>query len=974
MRTGQPPKGRYGLNADAMLSRAKVVERILGNPTTLRFVGLLLLFTASCASMMSDHIIIRRVLGLNESLNSQLNSSLNFQGCLLAGGWDPEGRYQANVEAVLGLRNAQARHACMATYVPHITWWVGVLAIVLLLAMAAALYWWLPTWKGRHSRVVPLEEIDRQGDLRCLLAELVSVAGLVRAPRFVVDPAAVTTDAVVFGRPRRYTVCLHGGLVARRSVDPEGFRGVVLHELAHIRNGDVGITYATVALWRVFLVAMLLPYVARQVELLFRDQFIHTDSVFAVYWAGRTPALTGQVLLSTFMVVLLYLSRADILRSREIYADLAAVGWGAALKSWHHGVHGGAGHSKIGNVLTSFAELWRTHPRWDQRRHSLTDPSELFGLRALPMFLIGAVATLVAGQLQLFPGFYGSTWAVQASTWLAGGLITGIIGVALWRAVIYAVLTARRVPSGLRAGLWLGCGLVAGELLRYPTERSQWLPGRPLVLLVLVLLAVVVTCWTAQCAELWIKTWRGRTIRPVVLMGLAVTWAVFAFWLNWWQSDGSQLAVGSLFSGAEKRWLLEEFPGSAVAHSGALSTITTIMPFAYVLASKPLIVWVAAALWLLPLLAWIMPSGTDSSRWVHSALPDAQHPASPEEEPPSLYRVLLAAVLGGVSSWVAVAAVMAYMDSWHVPVDGLFVLIYEAWLLVAVTAGPVATAIVVGAVATRYRLPVALVAVGMAVVIGVAGMFILMAFHWGPNGAWVLIRSLLPHLLGLGAFAAVAAALLATGVANLVHRLTRYDVQPPTNTRRIADRRGSLAIRRTCVVVICVAALGLAATTQMVQAQRRSMSTDPSSLDRQYVANPAATSPSPRTRKVQMIAWHEFGGADLLTSFGDNIVAFSRVLDTIPKDGTINTVSLRLVCVDIDQWTRKADVYFSMPDPQAQSAWSKVLALTKKASADCQNAEAQRNTTLLETSINELLAASDLAMPLAKWFIAADLK
>ncbi|MEO7195606.1 MAG: hypothetical protein ABIZ05_12445 [Pseudonocardiaceae bacterium] len=515
---------------------------------------------------------------------------------------------------------------------------------------------------------------------------------------------------------------------------------------------------------------------------------------------------------------------------------------------------------------------------------------------------------------------------------------------------------------------------MAGELLWYQIEYSQWLPSRPVVLLELILLAVVVTCWTAQCAELWIKTWRGRAIRPVVVMGLTVTWAVFAFWFNWWHSNGFQDALGSLFSGAENRWFLEEFPGSAVAHSSALSTITAIIPFVYVVASEPLIVWVAAALWLLPLLAWAMPSGTESPRWACSALPDAQHPASPESALPPLRSILLAAVLGGVSSWVFVAAVMVYMDSWHVPVDGLFVLIYEAWLLVAVTAGPVATAVVMGAFAARYRLPVALIAAGVAVVIGLVGMFILLAFHWAPSGAWAFIRRLLPHLLGLGAFAAVVAALVSTGVANLARRLTRQDLQPRTDVRRIAYRQGGLAIRRICVAVICVAALGLAATTRMVQTQPTP--SDGSGLARQYVANPAAAPPSPRVREVQMFAWYQYGGVDLLDGFGSNFVAFSRSFDTTLKDGSINTVSLRSACVGIDQWTRKADIYFLMPDPQAQSAWSKVLAQAKNASADCQKALDQRNASLLQKSVGELIAASSLAMPLAKWFIAqaADLK
>ncbi|MGB6162533.1 MAG: hypothetical protein WCF33_23500 [Pseudonocardiaceae bacterium] len=125
-----------------------------------------------------------------------------------------------------------------------------------------------------------------------------------------------------------------------------------------------------------------------------------------------------------------------------------------------------------------------------------------------------------------------------------------------------------------------------------------------------------------------------------------------------------------------------------------------------------------------------------------------------------------------------------------------------------------------------------------------------------------------------------------------------------------------------------------------------------------------------------MLAWYQYGGADLLMGFGDNIVAFSRVFGTVLKNGSINTVSLHSACVDIDQWTRKADVYFLIPDPQEQSVWSKVLAQTKMASADCQNSLEQRNATLLQTSIIEVLAASDLAMPLAKRFIAqaADLK
>ncbi|MGH3784064.1 MAG: M48 family metalloprotease [Pseudonocardiaceae bacterium] len=366
---------------DAELSRSKVDEHVFGAGTTLRFVLLLVLISASGGMMISD------------LLQAWADPDNNQIGCRLASGWDPSGQYGANMMSAIG-HNHESFEACIANYQP--AWWAPGLMIVLLVVAAAALYVWLPFWKGRRGRVVPLEKIDPQGNLHRRLTNLVSVAGLRHAPRFVVDPAAATTSAVVFGHPRRYTVCLHGGLVARRVADKEGFRAVVLHELAHIRNGDVRITYATVALWRVFLVGVLLPSVISELKLLFSGLFLRTDSVFWVDWPETAPENARAVLLTIFTVALVYLSRADLLRSRETYADLTALHWGAAPKSWQHGGASAAARGSIRRTIGSFTELWRTHPRWDLREQLLTDSSALFGLQAVPMFLTGAATALVA--------------------------------------------------------------------------------------------------------------------------------------------------------------------------------------------------------------------------------------------------------------------------------------------------------------------------------------------------------------------------------------------------------------------------------------------------------------------------------------------------------------------------------------------------------------------------------------------------
>ena len=42
--------------------------------------------------------------------------------------------------------------------------------------------------------------------------------------------------------------------------DQPAFRAVLLHELAHLRNGDVDKTYLTLAIWRAFVAGALIPF------------------------------------------------------------------------------------------------------------------------------------------------------------------------------------------------------------------------------------------------------------------------------------------------------------------------------------------------------------------------------------------------------------------------------------------------------------------------------------------------------------------------------------------------------------------------------------------------------------------------------------------------------------------------------------------------------------------------------------------
>jgi hypothetical protein len=217
------------------------------------------------------------------------------------------------------------------------------------------------------------------------------------------------------------------------------------------------------------------------------------------------------------LVTMAYLARADILRTRETYADVDATAWGGQPAGWAHPatVPTGRVAARVAAGLAAFRGVWRTHPGWANRARSVLDPSVLFAAGALPMFLTGVVVILTAYQVRFVTGASGQIGSAAQIwlAWLMAALVTGIAGTALWRAAAHAVLTARPAPSSLRAGLWLGIGLVVGELLTFPIPGPGWLPRRPEPLVFLVIGAVLLTAWITQSAELWIRTSPGRTLR-----------------------------------------------------------------------------------------------------------------------------------------------------------------------------------------------------------------------------------------------------------------------------------------------------------------------------------------------------------------------------------------------------------------------------------------------------------------------------
>lgn len=290
-------------------SGARRATEPLGSATSLRFLQLIVLVVAGTVALSAQVAA-----DLSSIAQGGVDNSL---GCSLAGGLNPEAGLQRGSYSTLA--SYPKIQACIAKHVPDTTW-VPFAAVALVLAGAAVLYLVLPRWKARGSRLAELETADVDGTLRRDLATFVREAGLQEdRVHFGIAVDALTSGAAVFGTRRQAVVRLHTGLLVTRLRNAERFRTVVMHELAHIRNRDIPITYATIALWRVFLAVVLIPALV--------------DSSYGLArWrepsSWHLASIDAYSLMECAAIALaVYLVRADVLRVREHYADITAAVW-----------------------------------------------------------------------------------------------------------------------------------------------------------------------------------------------------------------------------------------------------------------------------------------------------------------------------------------------------------------------------------------------------------------------------------------------------------------------------------------------------------------------------------------------------------------------------------------------------------------------------------------------------------------------
>ncbi|GAA2671901.1 M48 family metalloprotease [Streptomyces lunalinharesii] len=936
-----------------------------------RFALLMVLVVVSSVPTLDELLqSVPAVLGLRDGRAALDGPS----GCLYAAGFDPGSTDPQNL--LTALTRPGTLHACIGDHalVPY----QGALATVVLLALAAGLYWWLPAARERWRRLLPLEAVDLDGTLRAELAALCARTGVRARLRFRVDPARTTSGASVHGRSGNYTVCLHSGLLPRLGTDPEGFRAVVLHELAHVHHRDVDYAYASTALWRAYVLLALIPTFAETGWVL----ALALSGVKSPWWPGGAAVLLAPVLVGLLLAALVHLARADLLRRRELFADRRAVAWGADAASWQRPDPAGP----VAPWLRRLTALLGTHPQWAERRRALVDAGRLDRVGALAMFLTGVSAALLYQSLMTLPVLSDG----PGSIWITVGTVAPVLCLTLGLPLLRGSGTADGAgPSAAVAGLWLGLGLLLGQFVSSTQYRLDWMLPQPQYLLAFLLVAAVPAVWWSQSLRLALalpgRGHRWAAAACCALVTAAVLWAG----LRWWSVAGESLSLGIGDRGAElAAYYARTVPGDWHGYGPDLSAFSTGLMVLTPLGGDLLVGIVTLSMWLLPLALALFPG---VRRTVTGLAGPALRPVTPLRLRWTLGAGLVGALVCGTGLVLAQVVMNQSRPATPKGPAGPFVLIHMWWVSVTVLAACLLTAAVVAAGARRHWLLRALIAAQVVQLLAYAEVFVLFSLdgclgplntafdgcRWRPRNGLIIDGTVTSLTLVNAVLGSACAALVGAGLAWAVRRLRgrphadEAAAPAPSPTRRPPStllKAGTLLALGLPAVVLAAVTLTQAAGSD----DSRQWQEAADAVRKQR--GPAPPARTPQTRAWQAASWLNAGGTRLAHQINAASIALdSELLKAAAgkrhADGTValDEQAFHRRCGTLGQPVEEARAYFPVPARDLQRNWSAALDQLHRGVQDCQEAtvpskgaphrsDAEREH-LFTTSLNEIVNA-----------------
>jgi hypothetical protein len=406
------------------------------------------------------------------------------------------GEYRNVNSAELARREVVRRHLVECQRVQSIAlsvWQVERAAAVL--GLAFLLYLLAPVWNRRRHRLRPLSEDDDRGVLGTLHS-LAKEAGLRRPPAFVWDPLdSARAQAFAFGALGRHSIALSGGLVTKHYSDPQRFRVTLLHEMAHLRNRDIGISYFSVTVGLTFLGLVL-------------------------YSLNKLPHL-GDCIKLFALGLIVAMAFISVLHARERFAD-ARVANSADDRAALVRVLASMGLQRAG-----WRKLLSLHPSPVERARLAHDPTPLLKIDAPNLVLVGSLVgfsyhpffSVIYGPALGFPG--------EVITFLAAlpmvPLLAGVLVVASIRAVAHTTAARSASPAFGRTGLLLGAGFAIGFSISLTEAYSpSWDPRLRMLWTTLVVgSSGLFVRFMGDVAEIWgsregKRTWIWQTALAVI--------------------------------------------------------------------------------------------------------------------------------------------------------------------------------------------------------------------------------------------------------------------------------------------------------------------------------------------------------------------------------------------------------------------------------------------------------------------------
>ncbi|MBE1487661.1 M48 family metalloprotease [Plantactinospora soyae] len=797
------------------MSSRRLVGASLRASTDIRFVMLV-------AAVLASSVVAFGAVYIASPAAERVN---RVQGLCLAGML--EAVAPMPVEDATGRATALMRD-CVRPFFHEQAIWV-VTGILVEMVVAGLLYLLHPWWLARRRRMRRLAG-DEHTDMLDELDELARQAGLRRPPRWLVAPYSMAHGGQAFGLPGDRRVCLDVGLLVRYDLDRAGFRAVVRHELAHLRNRDVDRTYLSIATWWSFVAVAVAPFVVLSLNPDLWRRRAASGS------AGSPADLAYPLVALAALTVVVYLARNAILRAREVHADTTAAAWD---------IPDGALSRVIGGLPwpPSRSRWVRWTPRWDrltsrfgshpspaQRAAAIVDPRRLLHTGIGETASYGIILGLTLYNVSIFVGNLLEAYLMVGLVLLALAIGVLLLGL-LVRAVRHADSSTTTEPPWTRRRVLLlpvvaALGVAVSGPLSLTAAENVGLDGTGLLGLNLIPLSALLLTAGFLLFVAWVRSadaalavrptrpgrrrWRQRLVAATAIAAGAPLFGI------WYQASFGGSIVGF------NRWGQLTQTGWAIDWYARLADWTGIsyLPRLY-LGETPIPVAGPVLLWVVPavLLGWCRRGG---------------------ERPPGVRQALVTGAVAGLGV-IALGLAMPYAaraalppEVRHTPdgfdVDTLtlgtplyfFQVYYHTYLVVAVLAQAVAAA-VIAARSTRLRPILTPLAVTITVVLATLGYYL----NRGVSECLHLIRPgtrscepvfflpdrfVLDHLAMIaswGLLVAVPAALLGAATGALWRR-RRAQAVPAAETATVAPPgvrpgRGLAAVGLAALAVLALA-------------------------------------------------------------------------------------------------------------------------------------------------------------------------